>query len=70
MKEPSFETREERLKAKPLDWNSTLGTPKPRILTKTERRALKSAKPEAAEAGAPDPKAEAEARRLHPDDWK
>ena len=29
MKEPSFQTREERLRAKPLDWNSTIGTPKP-----------------------------------------
>jgi hypothetical protein len=68
--EPSFQTREERLRAKPLDWNSTIGTPKPRVLTDEERKLLERARPEAAEGGAPDPKAELEARRLHPDDWK
>lgn len=70
LKEPSFQTREERLKAKPLDWHSTIGTPKPRTLTEQERKLLKSAKPESSAVGAPDPKAEQEARRLHPDDWK
>jgi len=68
--EPSFQTREERLRAKPLDWNSTIGTPKPRVLTEEERKLLERARPEAAEGGAPNPKAELEARRLHPDDWK
>jgi hypothetical protein len=70
MKEPSFQTREERLNAKPLDWNSTLGTPTPRTLTPAERRALQSAKPRSSAGGAPNPNAEQEARRLHPDDWK
>jgi hypothetical protein len=28
MKEPSFETREERLNAKPLDWNSRSASPR------------------------------------------
>jgi hypothetical protein len=31
MKQPSFQTREERLKAKPLDWNSTIGKPSPKV---------------------------------------
>lgn len=70
MKEPSFKTREERLNAKPLDWNSTTGTPTPRTLTATERKALKSAKRGASEGAAPNPKAEEEARKLYPDDWK
>jgi hypothetical protein len=70
LKEPSFQTREERLKAKPLDWRLTSGKPKPRILTEEERKLLKNAKPESSEVGKPDPKAEQEARRLHPDDWK
>jgi hypothetical protein len=70
LKEPSFQTREERLKAKPLDWRVTSGTPKPRTLTKQEQELLKSAKPESSSVGKPDPKAEQEARRLHPDDWK
>lgn len=61
MKEPSFQTREERLQAKPLDWNSTIGTPKPRVL---------SAQPESSAGGAPNPSAHEEALKLHPDDWK
>jgi flavin-dependent dehydrogenase len=70
MKEPSILTREERLNAKPLDWNSTLGTPTPRTATAKERRALKSAKPKSSAGGAPNRDAEKEARKLHPDDWK
>jgi len=70
LKEPSYETREQRLAAKPLDWNSTLGTSSPRKLTAKELKAIKTARATSSKAGAPDPKAEAEARRLHPDDWK
>lgn len=69
MKEPSFQTREERLNAKPLDWNSTIGTPTPRTLTANERRALQSARPKSSAGGAPNRNAEKEARKLHPDDW-
>lgn len=70
MKEPSFQTREERLNAKPLDWNSTIGKPKPRTLTAAERRALRTAKPASSAGGAPNPNADEEAHKLHPDDWK
>jgi hypothetical protein len=70
LKEPAFQTREERLNAKPLDWTSTIGTPKPTMLTPAQQEALRRAQPVKAEAGAPDPKADEEARRLHPDDWK
>jgi hypothetical protein len=70
MKEPSFQTREERLNAKPLDWNSTLGTPTPRTLTPDEQRASQSAKPKSAAGGKPNRNAAKEARKLHPDDWK
>lgn len=70
MKQPPLLTREERLRAKPLDWRVTIGKPTPRVLTEEERKALERAKPEASEAGAPNPKAEEEARRLHPEDWK
>ena len=70
MKEPSFQTREERLNAKPLDWNSTIGKPSPKVLTPAEEEALRKARPETAEGGAPNPKADEEARKLHPDDWK
>jgi hypothetical protein len=69
MKEPSFQTREERLKAKPLDWNSTIGTPTPRTLTADERRALQNARPKSSAGGRPNRNAEKEARKLHPDDW-
>jgi hypothetical protein len=68
--EPSFQTREERLNAKPLEWNTTTGEPTPRTLTAAERKALRTAKPASSGGGAPNPKAEEEARKLHPDDWK
>ena len=70
MEEPSYQTREERLNAKPLNWNSTIGKPKPHRLTRAERDALRKARPGSAEGGAPDPNADEEARKLHPDDWK
>jgi hypothetical protein len=62
MKEPSFQSREERLQAKPLDWNSTIGTPKP--------SGLASAPTESSAGGAPNPNADEEALKLHPNDWK
>ncbi len=70
MQEPSYQTREERLNAKPLDWNSTIGKPKPHALTRAEREALRKARPESSDGGAPNPNADEEARKLHPDDWK
>lgn len=70
MEEPSYQTREERLKAKPLDWTSTIGKPKPHAPTAAEKAAMRAARPKSAEGGAPNPKADEEARRLHPDDWK
>ncbi|KQV82329.1 hypothetical protein ASD15_09810 [Massilia sp. Root351] len=68
--EPSYQTREERLNARPLDWNATKGKPKRKTQTAAERKAQAGAKAEHTEGGAPDPKADEEARRLHPDDWK
>jgi hypothetical protein len=70
MPEPSFQTREERLNVKALDWNSTVGKPKRRALTAAEREELRKAKPQSSEGGAPNPNADEEARKLHPDDWK
>jgi hypothetical protein len=70
MEEPSYQTREERLKAKPLNWNSTIGKPKPRALSPAEKAALRKARPKSTEGGAPNPNADEEARKLHPDDWK
>ena len=68
--EPTFQTREERLKAKPLDWRATSGKPTPRKLTAAEKETLRSATVQSSEGGAPDPRADEEARKLHPDDWK
>ncbi len=70
MKQPSFQTREERLNAKPLDWNSTIGKPSPKVVTPAEEQALRTARPETSAGGAPNPKADEEARKLHPNDWK
>ena len=68
--QPRTGTREERLSEKPLDWNSTIGKPTPRTLTPREEEALRKAPAEKTEGGAPNPNAEAEARKLHPEDWK
>jgi hypothetical protein len=68
--EPSYQTREERLRAKPLDWNTTIGKPKRKTQTAAEKKALAAAKSESADGGAPDPRAQEEARRMHADDWK
>ncbi|RTL25906.1 MAG: hypothetical protein EKK47_22525 [Burkholderiales bacterium] len=69
--EPSYETREERLKAKPLDWKATIGKPaKPRKPTAAETAVMRKAKPGSTEEGKPNPNADAEARKLHPDEWK
>jgi hypothetical protein len=70
MQEPSFQTREERLRSKPLDWNTTIGKPKRKPMTAAEKRALARAKPETAEGGKPDPRADEEARKMHPEEWK
>jgi hypothetical protein len=68
--EPSYQTREERLKAKPLDWDSTSGKPKRKSQTAAERQALERAQPASSDGGAPDPRAADEARRLYPEEWK
>lgn len=70
LQEPSFQTREERLKSKPLDWNATIGKPKRKVMTAAEKRALARARPATAEGGKPDPRADEEARKLHPEEWK
>ena len=69
-KAPTYQTREERLAAKPLVWDSTLGKPTPRRLTPAEAEVLKRAKPESSEGGAPHPQAREEARKLYPTDWQ
>ena len=68
--EPAYATREERLKAKPLDWRATSGKPTPRKLTAAEKETMRRATVQSSEGGLPDPHADAEARKLHPDDWK
>jgi hypothetical protein len=69
LEQPSYQTREERLRAKPLDWNSTIGTTTPKALTPSEELAARTARPGSAEGGAPDPHADEEARKLNPNDW-
>ena len=68
--EPAYATREERLKAKPLDWRATSGKPTPRKPTAEEKETMRRATVQSSDAGMPDPHADAEARKLHPDDWK
>jgi hypothetical protein len=76
LKEPSFQTRAERLNAKPLDWDSTIGEPK--LLdqspaaqeARAAQEAVRRARPGQSEGGAPDPHAVEEAKKFYPDDWK
>ncbi len=66
-----FATREGRLRAKPLDWNATIGKPgTPPALTPGDEESIKSAKPSFASGGAPDPNSKEEAKRLYPDEWR
>lgn len=59
-----YQTREGRLRAKPLDWNSTLGKRGPAV-----EKAPVEGKPESSEPGRPNPNAKREAQRLHPEEW-
>ena len=66
-----FKTREGRLRAKPLDWNATIGkpTPRPKVSEEEEERGKKR-DPKSAKGGPRNPNAKREAQRLHPEDWK
>lgn len=68
-KAPSFMTREERLRARPLDPRATSGKPTPLKLTKAELEELKNAKPGKSRGGAPDPSAKKVAKEQFPKDW-
>src|SRR5262249_17606534 len=59
-----YHTREGRLQAKPLDWSSTIGKPKP-----LPKKPPFKGQPETSKPGLPDPKAKSEGQRLHPEDW-
>jgi hypothetical protein len=45
------------------------GEPTPRTLTPAEEEALQKGQPESSQGGAPNPNADEEARKLHPEDW-
>lgn len=59
-----FHTREGRLRAKPLDWNSTIGKPIPRRDLRVDQ-----GKPDTTKGGEPDRYAIPEAQKLYPEDW-
>jgi len=58
-----YHTREGRIQAKALDWNSTLGKPKP------VKRPPVQGKPATSNPGRPNPDGKREGQRLHPEDW-
>lgn len=60
-----YHTREGRLKAKPLDWNSTIGKPR-----RMPKKPPVKGKPATSKPGTPNPKAKPEAQRLYPEDWR
>lgn len=51
--EPAVKTQEDMEKAKPLDWNKTIGTPRHVEPTAEELRALANEKPTIVEGGPP-----------------
>src|ERR1700680_3714754 len=63
-----FRTREQRLQEKPLDWNATIGTPAPEAVAPPGETAP-AAQPGTVEGGAPNPKADDDARRAFPNEW-
>jgi hypothetical protein len=65
--ENKFKTREQRLRAQPLDWNATIGKREP-----APAPAESPAREEngAAAGGAPNPKADDDARRQFPNEWR
>jgi V8-like Glu-specific endopeptidase len=62
-----YKTRDGRLAAKPLDWNSTIGKRTPPSKTK---KAAEKAKPGATKGGEPNPAARREAQKLYPEEWR
>ena len=65
-----YKTREERLRAKPLDWNATIGKPTRHPQTKEEEEAAAKREAKTAKGGRRNPNSKREAQRLHPEDWK
>lgn len=68
--EAPYAVKENRLQAKPLDWNTTIGKPGKAAITPEEQEAIAKGKPETAPGGAADPKAIEDAKKLHPEDWR
>jgi V8-like Glu-specific endopeptidase len=60
-----FQTREGRLRAKPLDWNATIGKPVPH-----KALPVNQGKPETTKGGEPNKYAKPEGQKLYPDEWR
>ena len=65
-----YQTREQRLQAKPLDWNSTIGKPQEPAAAPTDAAPAPQGTPGNAAGGAPNPKADSDARRQFPNEWR
>jgi V8-like Glu-specific endopeptidase len=64
-----FRTREQRMQEKPLDWNTTIGTPSPPAVAPPADTSPR-AEPGTAQGGAPNADADNEARRAFPNEWR
>jgi V8-like Glu-specific endopeptidase len=62
-----FKTREQRLQAKPLDWNSTIGKP---TAPAAPAEGATQGQPGTSSGGAANPKADSDARRQFPNEWR
>lgn len=65
-----YKTREGRLAAKPLDWNSTIGKRTIPSETKKPPQEPAAKKPGTTKGGAPNPAARREAQKLYPEEWR
>lgn len=70
LKAPDKLSWEDRLNARPLDWNVTRGKPSRQPLTPEEQSALRDAELKMSDSGASAPEAAEEAGRLIPDEEK
>ncbi len=65
-----FKTREGRMRAKPLDWNATIGTRQtPSAKPSGVEERSKPEEPGSTEGGSPNPKAKRDAQKLYPSEW-
>ena len=65
----TYQTRAGRLQAKPLDWSATIGKPTPPSAPSEPQSNNTNIQGSTSEGGLPNPRANLDAQRMHPNDW-